>query len=101
MISKNTLNPTSYMTTLSPWRVLVVDNDPHVHAVTRTILNDVKFENRSVEMLSAYSDKEARQLLTTEKNIAVMVYHTLKGYLTLHSMEDKTTFTVQFPHISS
>lgn len=81
MISKNTLNLKSCPPTASemtapiptPWRILVVDDDSSVHTVTRLILDDIKFENRSVEMLSAYSGKEARELLAVEKNIAVIL----------------------------
>ena len=36
---------------LRPWRVLVVDDDPDVHAVTRLALRNVSFKGRALELL--------------------------------------------------
>ncbi|MEI7839828.1 MAG: response regulator [Methylococcaceae bacterium] len=55
------------------WRILVVDDDEGVHTMTRLILEDIHFENRPIEMLSAYSGKDARALLTVEKNISIIL----------------------------
>lgn len=56
-----------------PWRLLVVDDEQDVHSVTQLVLADTVFKNRSIEMLSAYSAKQARELLKIEKNIAVIL----------------------------
>jgi diguanylate cyclase (GGDEF)-like protein len=58
---------------LAPWRVLIVDDDLEVHAVTRLILAKTVFKQRKVELLSAYSAAEARQILQTEPDIAVIL----------------------------
>lgn len=58
---------------LAPWRILVIDDDPEVHAVTRLILAKTVFKQRKVELLSAYSATEAQQILQTEPNIAVIL----------------------------
>ena len=80
MIEKNTLNlkantsatPKSNSTLIAqPWRVLVVDDDADIQSVTRLILANIVFKNRPIELISAYSAAEARDILTTEKNIAV------------------------------
>jgi CheY-like chemotaxis protein len=81
MISKNTLNLKNFTPTLNEvtthdkqlWRVLVVDDEADVHIVTQLILEDMQFENHPIEMLSAYSAKEAQKLLAVEKNIAVIL----------------------------
>ncbi|MDD5228965.1 MAG: diguanylate cyclase [Methylococcales bacterium] len=57
----------------TPWRVLVVDDDADVHAVSRLILTKIVFKHRPVELLSAYSAAEAHELLTCEENIAVIL----------------------------
>lgn len=57
----------------SPWRILVVDDDEDVHSVTRLILTKIIFKNRPVELLSAYSAIEAQEILSQEKNIAVVL----------------------------
>ena len=56
-----------------PWRLLVVDDEEDVHSVTQLVLDGMNFEGRPIEILSAYSAKEARELLAREKNIAVIL----------------------------
>jgi diguanylate cyclase (GGDEF)-like protein len=58
---------------LAPWRILIVDDDLEVHAVTRLILAKTLFKDRKVELLSAYSAAEAQQILQTESDIAVIL----------------------------
>lgn len=57
----------------APWRVLIVDDDREVHAVTRLILAKTVFKQRKIELLSAYSAAEARQMLQAESDIAVIL----------------------------
>ncbi|MEW6991719.1 HD domain-containing phosphohydrolase [Colwelliaceae bacterium 6441] len=45
------------------WRILVVDDDESVHQITRLVLADAIIENRSLEIVSAYSSKEAQEIL--------------------------------------
>ena len=80
MIEKNTLNlkentqaaPKSNSTLIAqPWRILVVDDDADIQSVTRLILANIVFKNRPIELISAYSAAEARDILSTQKNIAV------------------------------
>jgi diguanylate cyclase (GGDEF)-like protein len=58
---------------LSPWRVLVVDDDLEVHTVTRLIFAKTLFKKRKIELLNAYSAAEAQQILQTEPDIAVIL----------------------------
>ncbi|EEG07070.1 DUF3369 domain-containing protein [Pseudogulbenkiania ferrooxidans] len=58
---------------LRPWRVLVVDDEPDVHAVTRLTLQGVSYKDRAVELLSAYSAKEGMDILRTETDIALVL----------------------------
>lgn len=57
----------------APWKVLVVDDEPEVHAVTRLALHDFVFSNRPLQLISAYSAKEARTLLDEHADIAVIL----------------------------
>lgn len=54
------------------WKLLLVDDDPEVHAVTRLVLRNFRFEDRPLDILSATSEAEARQLLATQADIAVV-----------------------------
>jgi len=55
------------------WTILIVDDDEEVHAVTRMILGKVKYKERGITMLSAYTAKEARQILTSQPGIAAIL----------------------------
>jgi diguanylate cyclase (GGDEF)-like protein len=57
----------------APWLVLIVDDDQEIHTVTRFILANVTFQNRSLELFSVYSAAQAREFLQTEKDIAVIL----------------------------
>lgn len=56
-----------------PWQVLIVDDDRSVHQSTRFALDDFLFENRALDLLSAYSAEEAKHVLRRERNIAVIL----------------------------
>ncbi len=55
------------------WKVLIVDDEPSVHEVTKMALNKSRFENKNLSFISAYSGKEARQLLSENKDIALIL----------------------------
>ena len=48
---------------LAPWPVLVVDDDPDMHAVTALTLDGVEYEGRSLSITHADSAANARALL--------------------------------------
>lgn len=56
-----------------PWCVLLVDDDAEVHDVTRLALRKFEFQQRGLELLSAYSAREAQQVFQTRKDIALAV----------------------------
>lgn len=55
------------------WKVLIVDDEPEVHAVTKLALNDFQFQNKRLEFMSAYSGAEARTLLSEQPDIAIVL----------------------------
>lgn len=58
---------------LPGWKVLIVDDEKEVHAVTRLALMELTFEQRGLEFLSAYSRAEAEQLVTEHHDIALIL----------------------------
>jgi len=54
-----------------PWKLLIVDDEPEVHSVTRLALGDFRFKGRELDFISAYSGEEARQILQNDPEIAV------------------------------
>ncbi|MCB1560427.1 MAG: DUF3369 domain-containing protein [Xanthomonadales bacterium] len=55
------------------WKVLIVDDEPEVHQVTRLVLGGVRFEARPLELISAYSAADAREAMSEHTDIAVML----------------------------
>ncbi|MDX2469352.1 MAG: diguanylate cyclase, partial [SAR324 cluster bacterium] len=56
-----------------PWKILVVDDEPEVHSVTKLILENVVFKNRKIELVNAYSGEEAGEILSTQVGFAVIL----------------------------
>ncbi|KZM48052.1 diguanylate cyclase [Labrenzia sp. OB1] len=55
----------------SPWKILIVDDDPDVHEVTRIAVSGCVFEDRPFELLHALSAEDARRIFSEEEDIAV------------------------------
>ncbi len=55
------------------WKVLIVDDEPEVHAVTRLALNDFTLNGRALTFLSAYDGEEARRMFREHNDIAVVL----------------------------
>jgi PAS domain S-box-containing protein len=55
------------------WRILIVDDDVDVHVVTRLALRNVTFLNRPLQLLSAYSGKEAMEVMRATDDIALVL----------------------------
>lgn len=57
----------------APWKVLVVDDEEDVHSVTTLALGSFEFQGRSLELLHAYSAREAQDILTENSDIALIL----------------------------
>jgi C4-dicarboxylate-specific signal transduction histidine kinase len=55
-----------------PWRILIVDDDPDIHTVTKLALAKVMISDRPLEFTSVYSAKEARELLDEDEDFALL-----------------------------
>ncbi len=55
------------------WKVLIVDDDETVHSSTLYALGNVSVLNRNLQFFHAYTSAEARQILSTEEQIAVVL----------------------------
>ena len=61
------------MITASPWKILIVDDEPEVLEITRIVLSGFEFDGRGLEILEAGSGQAARALLAQHRDIAVML----------------------------
>jgi len=57
----------------APWPVLIVDDDPSVHAVTRLCLHGFTYQSQPLEWLSAHSGAEARRIVAERGDIALVL----------------------------
>jgi CheY-like chemotaxis protein len=55
------------------WKILIVDDEKDIHQVTKLVLSDLKFNNKSLEFLSAYSGEEAKKILQSNPDIALIL----------------------------
>jgi response regulator RpfG family c-di-GMP phosphodiesterase len=58
---------------LPPWKVLIVDDEPEVHNVTKLVLGSFRFEGRPLQFLAAHSGAQARELIRQHPDVAVML----------------------------
>jgi signal transduction histidine kinase/CheY-like chemotaxis protein len=56
-----------------PWKILIVDDEPEIHTLTRLGLNNFEFAKRPLQLFEALSAQEAKKILVTETNIAVAI----------------------------
>jgi response regulator RpfG family c-di-GMP phosphodiesterase len=55
------------------WQVLVVDDEPAVHEVTKLVMSDFEMDGRGLEFTHCYSAAEARVLLAERQDIALIL----------------------------
>jgi response regulator RpfG family c-di-GMP phosphodiesterase len=55
------------------WKVLIVDDEPEVHAVTKLALSDFVFQGKNLSFFSAYSGAEAKKLVEQHPDAAIML----------------------------
>ncbi|MBG21873.1 MAG: hypothetical protein CMF22_00220 [Idiomarinaceae bacterium] len=55
------------------WKILIVDDEKEVHAVTRLALMDVTFEGAGLEFLSAHSVAEAKSQIDSHGDLALVL----------------------------
>lgn len=56
---------------MTPWKVLVVDDEEGIHGITRMIFRGYEFEQRPIELISAMSSAEAKEQLAQHPDIAL------------------------------
>jgi signal transduction histidine kinase len=59
--------------TARKWKIAVIDDDPAVHEGTRFALSDYELRGQTLEILSAYSAAEGRNLMRDHPDIAAVL----------------------------
>ncbi|MCM2286762.1 MAG: DUF3369 domain-containing protein [Desulfobacula sp.] len=55
------------------WKILIVDDEKEVHDITRITLRGYCFENRGLELLSAYTETEVKSVFKSHGDIALVL----------------------------
>jgi signal transduction histidine kinase len=55
------------------WKIAIIDDEPAVHDGTRFALGDYQLNGQGLEILSAYSAAEGRQLMRSHPDVAVVL----------------------------
>jgi response regulator RpfG family c-di-GMP phosphodiesterase len=57
---------------LAPWKVLLVDDEPDIHDITKLTLSRFRLDGRGLTFLHAYSGAQAKEVLAREQDIALV-----------------------------
>jgi diguanylate cyclase (GGDEF)-like protein len=60
-------------TNITPWKILMVDDSPEVHQVTRLVLRSMHYLGRPLEFISGFSAAEGRELIQLHPDAAVIL----------------------------
>ena len=55
------------------WKILIVDDEPEIHKITKLVLKDFIFERKNLSFFSAYSGAEAKTILAQNSDIALIL----------------------------
>jgi len=53
------------------WRILVIDDDESVHQVTKLVLADAEIEHRKLEIVSAFSSQQAKEIMLNDNSFCM------------------------------
>ncbi len=57
----------------APWKVMIVDDEPAIHEVTKIALKGVKFSDRPLQFIDCYSGAEACETIQKHDDVALML----------------------------
>lgn len=58
---------------IGSWKVIIVDDEPEVHAVTKLALSDFMFQDKKLEFISAYSGAEGKKVISENPDAAIVL----------------------------
>ena len=59
---------------LLPWKVMIVDDEPAIHDVTKLALRGVRFAGRPLQFIECYSGAEACRVIHDHPDVALMLH---------------------------
>jgi len=55
------------------WKILIADDDEQIHLMTSLVLQDIQFQGKPVQLISAYSGADAKEILEKDDDIALIL----------------------------
>lgn len=55
------------------WKILIVDDEPSIHDITKLALDNLEVEGRKLSFISAYNGKEAKEAMLANPDTAVVL----------------------------
>ena len=55
------------------WKILIVDDEPVVHTMTKTVLSNFQLDGRKLKFLSAYNGQEAIEMVKANNDITLVL----------------------------
>jgi len=55
------------------WKLMIIDDEEYIHSLTKVVLEDFSFNGKQLEIISAFSAKEACELLIKHTDTAVLL----------------------------
>jgi len=57
----------------TPWKIVIADDEDEVHTMTRMVLKKFIFDGKKIELISAYSGQETKDIMREQPNIAIVL----------------------------
>ena len=57
----------------APWKIMIIDDEPAIHDVTKMALEGFTFADRGLEFVQCYSGKEAKEQIAEHADTALML----------------------------
>ena len=57
---------------IEAWKIIIVDDEPTVHQVTKLALKNFSFDGKPLNLCSAYSSQEAKKIIAANPDVALI-----------------------------
>lgn len=58
---------------LKPWKIIIADDEEEVHIMTKMVMRKFQYQDRPMELLTAYSGEQTKQLMREHDDIAIVL----------------------------
>lgn len=58
---------------LKPWKVIIADDEEEVHIMTKMVMRKFQYQDRPMELLTAYSGEQTKALMQEHEDVAIVL----------------------------